>query len=219
MIAFLKKVKQNIDRRSAVCSMVIAAAGASSRMGGGNKLLLPLAGQPVLVHTLLAAERARFVSEIVIAAREEDLLTYADLCKAYAISKPVKVIVGGASRTESVYRAALETRNDAGLIAVHDGARPLATPEWIDGVIQKAIRSLAVAPAVPVRDTIKVAEDGAVKETPNRAQLFAVQTPQVFDAVLLRAALQAALEEKAELTDDCAAMERLHKEVLLTETI
>ena len=80
------------------CSAIIAAAGSSSRMGGENKLLMPLGGMPVLAHTLLAVERAEGVDEIVIAAREEELLTYAELCKAYGLHKPIKVIVGGAAR-------------------------------------------------------------------------------------------------------------------------
>ena len=85
----------------------------------------------VLAHTLRAVDAAQSVDEIVIAAREEDLLTYAELCKTYGIRKPVKVVVGGATRQESVLRAALEARADAKLLAVQDGARPLVTPELL----------------------------------------------------------------------------------------
>lgn len=80
------------------CTAILAAAGSSQRMGGENKLLLPLDGMPVLAHTLRAVDTAQSVDEIVIAAREEDLLTYAELCKTYGIRKPVKVVVGGATR-------------------------------------------------------------------------------------------------------------------------
>lgn len=80
---------------------ILAAAGSSQRMGGENKLLLPLDGMPVLAHTLRAVDAARSVDEIVIAAREEDLLTYAELCKTYGIRKPVKVVVGGATKTRN----------------------------------------------------------------------------------------------------------------------
>ena len=189
------------------CTAILAAAGSSQRMGGENKLLLPLDGMPVLAHTLRAVDAAQSVDEIVIAAREEDLLTYAELCKTYGIRKPVKVVVGGATREESVLRAALEARADAKLLAVQDGARPLVTPELFD----------AAAPAVPVHDTIKLARDRRVTETPDRSMLFAVQTPQVFDAGLLKAALQSALTEHAALTDDCSAVERLGKAVYLTD--
>lgn len=80
------------------CTAILAAAGSSQRMGGENKLLLPLDGMPVLAHTLRAVDAAQSVDEIVIAAREEDLLTYAELCKTYGIRKPVKVVVGGATK-------------------------------------------------------------------------------------------------------------------------
>ena len=195
------------------CTAILAAAGSSQRMGSENKLLLPLDGMPVLAHTLRAVDAAQSVDEIVIAAREEDLLTYAELCKTYGIRKPVKVVVGGATRQESVLRAALEARADAKLLAVQDGARPLVTPELFDAVVLRA----AVCPAVPVHDTIKLARDRRVTETPDRSMLFAVQTPQVFDAGLLKAALQSALTEHAALTDDCSAVERLGKEVYLTD--
>ena len=196
------------------CTAILAAAGSSQRMGGENKLLLPLDGMPVLAHTLRAVDAAQSVDEIVIAAREEDLLTYAELCKTYGIRKPVKVVVGGATRQESVLRAALEARADAKLLAVQDGARPLVTPELFDAVV---LRAAVCAPAVPVHDTIKLARDRRVTETPDRSMLFAVQTPQVFDAGLLKAALQSALTEHAALTDDCSAVERLGKAVYLTD--
>ena len=199
------------------CTAIIAAAGSSRRMGGGNKLLLPLDGAPVLAHTLRAVERAESVDEIVIAAREEDLLAYAELCKAYGIQKPVKVILGGATREESVLRAALEAKAGAKLLAVQDGARPLVTPELFDAVVLRASVCAAAAPAVPVHDTVKAARDCRVTETPDRSTLFAVQTPQVFDAGLLKAALQSALTDNAALTDDCSAVERLGKAVYLTD--
>lgn len=199
------------------CAAVIAAAGSSQRYGAENKLLAPLGGESVLAHTLRAVEATERVDEIVIAAREEELLLFADICKACGIQKPCKVVVGGATRTESVLRAALETNPKARLIAVHDGARPLARPELIDRVVGQAAAVSAAAPAVPVRDTIKVADGRVVRETPARATLFAVQTPQVFDSALLKAALQSALTDGAELTDDCSAVERLGKAVYLTE--
>lgn len=199
------------------CTAVIAAAGSSRRYGEENKLLMPLAGIPVLARTLLAVEHAESIDEIVIAARESDLMVYAELCRTYGLQKPVKIVVGGATRTESVLRAALEANAEAKLIAVQDGARPLVTPELIDEVVQRAALCSAAAPAVPVKDTIKVAQNHVVQQTPNRAVLFAVQTPQVFDAGLLKAALQSALADGAQITDDCSAVERFGKEIYLTD--
>lgn len=214
-----KKLFPNHRPAHPYCSALIAAAGSSQRMEGENKLLLPLGGKPVIAHTLQAMDAAPSINEIIIAAREEDLLRFAELCKTYGITKPVKVITGGKTRTESVLRAAMEANKDADLLAVHDGARPFATPELIDSVVEAARVNFAAAPAIPVKDTVKVAIDGVVRETPDRSMLYAVQTPQVFDAQLLRAALQSAVDADVALTDDCSAVERLGKEIYLTEGI
>ena len=215
MIPFFKKIRAAQRPR---CAALVAAAGSSSRMGGINKLLEPLDGIPVLVRTLTALERAQRVDSIVIATREEDLITVSQLCKTYGITKCKKVIRGGEDREHSVLLAALEAEPDTELLAVQDGARPLVSPALIDRVIEAAQRCGATAPAIPVKDTIKtVREDEAVKETLERSRLRAVQTPQVFEASLLKAALQAALEEGAVLTDDCSAVERLGKVVYLIE--
>ena len=200
------------------CTAIVAAAGSSTRMGGEvNKLLLPLERVPVLARTLTALDLASRVDAIVIAAREEDILPFSDLCRTYGIRKPVKVVRGGDSREESVLRAALEADPRTELLAVQDGARPLVTPALIDAVAEKAARCNAAAPAIPVKDTIKVAADGTVRETLDRGTLRAIQTPQIFEADLLKAALQSALEAGAELTDDCSAVERLGKVVYLVE--
>lgn len=177
------------NRTHPYCAALIAAAGSSTRYGGENKLLQTLDGIPVLVRTLLTIDRVEGIDEIVIAAREDELLPYAELCKTFGLRKPVKVIVGGATRTESVLRAALEASPETEFFAVQDGARPLVTVELIDEVLDAARVYLAAAPPVPVRDTIKVAHDGIVERTPDRSTLFAVQTPQVFAADLLKAAL------------------------------
>lgn len=199
------------------CSVIVAAAGSSSRMGGENKLMQPLDGVPVLAHTLMALNMSELADEIVVAAREEDLLAYGGLCKLYGIAKPVKIVRGGESRLESVYLASLECNRDAAFLAVHDGARPLATAELIDRTIALAHRTNAAAPAVPVKDTIKIVRDGRVASTPERDSLRAIQTPQVFDASLLRAALESVRAAGESVSDDCSAVERLGKEIYLTE--
>lgn len=213
----IKKLLGRKDNSRPICSAVVPAAGNSSRMGGENKLFMMLDGIPVLARTLLALDSAALVDEIVVASRESDLLAIADLCRDYGVRKPVKIVLGGESRLESVLLATMECRQDAAFLAVHDGARPLADGAFIDAVIAHAQRTNAAAPAVPVKDTIKVARDGVVESTPDRSLLFAVQTPQVFDAQLLRAALQSAKEADAAVTDDCSAVERLGKSVYLTE--
>ena len=215
-MGFWNTVQKWQEKALPPCSMVVAAAGSSVRMGGQDKLFTPLSGVPVLMRTLRAIDRAVLVTEIVIAAQEDKMETIAELCARCAMKKPVKVVRGGASRTESVLAAALECDPKAELIAVHDGARPLVRPELIDDMIRAGHRTQAAAPAVPVTDTVKVAdESGLVLSTPDRSTLYAVQTPQVFQANILKAALQAALASGEPLTDDCAAVERLGKQVWL----
>ena len=215
MFSFFKKIRESSRPQ---CTALVAAAGSSSRMGGVNKLLEPLDGVPVLARTLTALQLARQVDEIVVACREEDLLPISGLCHTYGITKCSKVIRGGESRVHSVLLAALEASPESRLLAVQDGARPLVTPELIDRVISAAVRCGAAAPAVPLKDTVKEVRDGgAVERTLDRSSLRAVQTPQVFDAQLLKAALQDALEQGAAVTDDCAAVERLGKVVFLVE--
>lgn len=148
------------------CSAIVAAAGSSRRMGEVNKLMAPLLdGVPVLAWTLRALNEAELVDEIVVAVREEDLLSTGDLCKIYGISKPVKIVRGGDTRLDSVLAASLECREDAAFLAVHDGARPLASPALIDRTIALARRTNAAAPAVPVKDTVKLVRDGVVVST------------------------------------------------------
>lgn len=214
MIPFFKRAR---EARRPRCAALVAAAGSASRMGGVDKQLTELDGVPVLVRTLLALENARRVDTIVVAAREDQLVEISRLCREYGITKCAKVVRGGENRVHSVLLAALEA-GDAELLAVQDGARPLTTPQLIDEVIALAERCGAAAPAVPVKDTVKqVRSDGAVERTLNRSALRAVQTPQVFQADLLKAALQSALESGAAVTDDCGAVERLGKTVYLTE--
>ena len=213
MFPFFKKLKNPARKR---CAALVAAAGSSSRMGGVNKLLQPLDGIPVLARTLQALEQAGRVDEIIVATREEDLTEIAHLCHTYGITKCTKVIRGGESRAHSVMLAALEAGADTELLAVQDGARPLVTPELIDDVIAAASRCGAAAPAVPVKDTIKrVRDDNAVADTVDRSTLRAVQTPQVFQADILKAALQSVFEQGVEVTDDCSAVEKLGKTVYL----
>ncbi|QUO38086.1 2-C-methyl-D-erythritol 4-phosphate cytidylyltransferase [Dysosmobacter sp. Marseille-Q4140] len=214
MIPFFKRAR---EARRPRCAALVAAAGSASRMGGVDKQLTELDGVPVLVRTLLALENARRVDTIVVAAREDQLVEISRLCREYGITKCAKVVRGGENRVHSVLLAALEA-GDAELLAVQDGARPLTTPQLIDEVIALAERCGAAAPAVPVKDTVKqVRSDGAVERTLDRSALRAVQTPQVFQADLLKAALQSALESGAAVTDDCGAVERLGKTVYLAE--
>ena len=198
------------------CSMIVVAAGSSSRMGQ-DKMMMDLDGMPVLGRTLQALEWCPAVEEIIVVTREDLIPVIGSLCRDMGLLKVRKVVRGGADRVESARLGTLEVGGKARLIGIHDGARPFVSPELVEAVVNQAMKSGAAAPAVPVQDTIKVARNGIVEDTPDRSTLYAVQTPQIFDEALIRAALQKALDDHAPLTDDCSAVERLGMPVTLVE--
>lgn len=197
------------------CGAVIVAAGNASRMGGIDKVMAPLEGEAMIVRTVRQFQTCDAVSEIVIVTREDLILPISGACRE--MGKVKAVVVGGSSRQESVALGLNALSEKIGLVAVHDGARPLVSWQLIDRTIRAANTYGAAAPAIPVKDTIKVVEGRVVQSTPDRATLFAVQTPQVFDFDLLRGALKKARDEGAQVTDDCSAVERLGMKVKIVE--
>lgn len=212
---FFKKRKRDAYQ-GPTCTCVVPAAGSSTRMEGRDKLMEPLGGQPVILRTLRALSDSPCVEEILVVTREELLIPIADLCRESGLSKVTQILLGGATRLESVYKGVTQVSPKAKLIAVHDAARPLVSQAVIAQAVAAAQRFPAAAPAVALKDTVKEVEGELVTATPDRAKLRAIQTPQVFDADLLRAALQKAMEDGVDVTDDCAAVERLGAAVCLT---
>jgi len=190
------------------CSAIVAAAGSSTRMGT-NKLLMEIDGIPILARTLENLQCCDDIHEIVIACRSEDIVVYSDLAAKYNITKISKIVKGGADRAASVYAGLMEANKRATLAAVHDAARPFASPELMSRIIRLAAYSNAAIPVIPVKDTIKYVEKGVITQTPDRALLHAAQTPQVFDIDLLKGALQKARESGFAVTDDASAVEAL----------
>ena len=197
------------------CGAVIVAAGSASRMGGIDKVMAPLGGEPMILRTVRAFEDCEAVKEIVIVTRQDLMGPIAELCSGF--TKIRSVVQGGSSRQESVKLGLLAFSKEVRLAAVHDGARPLVSGELIDKVIRAAHSYGAAAPAIPVKDTIKVFEGGFIAATPDRSTLRAVQTPQVIDRDLLLGALEKAEQEGAALTDDCSAVEHIGMRVRLVE--
>ena len=196
-----------IDSDTYPCAAIIVAAGNATRMGG-EKQFLSLRGIPVLARTLMAFEKASSVRDIIVVARENDLCDVQHLAEIYHISKLKDVVVGGAQRQDSVSNGLKVVQPDVVYVAIHDGARPLITPEQINQVILDAGQTGAAALGVPVKDTIKQAdESGCIESTVPRDRLFAIQTPQVFDVSVYRKALQQAIEQKLSVTDDCMICE------------
>ncbi len=189
------------------CGAVIVAAGNASRMGGIDKVMANLRGEPMIVRTVRAFQNCDAIREIVIVTREDLVKNIMEMCADF--SKVKTVSVGGADRAESVSRGLAMLSPKVRLAAVHDGARPLVTNEVIDRAVRTAHSYGAAAPGVPVKDTVKVVVGGVVETTPDRSRLQAIQTPQVFDIDLLTGALEKAKKDNAPITDDCSAVERL----------
>ncbi len=201
----------------AVISAVIVAAGNSTRMGA-NKQLLMLGDRPVIAHTLAAFENTPIVSEIVLVTREEDIDLLRGIAAQYGITKLAAVVTGGAERQDSVANGIAACRDDAAYFAIHDGARPLITPKLITEVIETAMCDGAAAAAVRVKDTVKVADErGFIIDTPDRAALWNVQTPQVFERALYLDAMAQAKVRGHSVTDDCRLAELAGYRVRLVE--
>ena len=197
------------------CGAVIVAAGTASRMGGIDKVMAPIGGEPMICRTVRTFQQCDAIREIVIVTRPDLLVPVMDLCHEY--DKVRAVIAGGASRQESVKLGLNALSKKTKLVAVQDGARPLITWQVIDRTVRAAHTYGAAAPAIPVKDTIKTVQGGIVINTPDRAQLKAVQTPQVFDLDLLKGALARAEKNGDQVTDDCSAVELLGMSVRIVE--
>ena len=197
------------------CGAVIVAAGSASRMGGIDKVMAPLKGEPMILRTVRAFQSCDAIAEIVIVTRPDLIAPITGLCQE--MDKVRAVVPGGSSRQESVELGLNALSKETELAAVHDGARPLVSGEIIDRTVRAAHSYGAAAPAIPVKDTVKIEKGGLVDATPDRAHLRAVQTPQVMDKDLLKGALQKAREDGAAVTDDCSAVERLGMKIRLVE--
>ena len=217
-MGFLEKLLKKKAKESApFCSVVVVAAGQASRMEGIDKILCPMGGEAIVLHAIAPFQASDLVDEIVIVTREDLMAPIGSLCSEKGYDKVKRLVRGGASRPQSVM-AGLEACDPAAdLIAIHDGARPFVTEEIIEETIRAARKHHAAAPAIPVKDPIKRAVNGVVTETPDRSELFAVQTPQIFDASLIKGAVGKALQEDAPVTDDCSAVERIGFSVVLTQ--
>lgn len=197
------------------CGAVIVAAGSASRMGGIDKVMAELGGEPMIARTVRQFQNCEAISQIVVVTRQDLILPITRLCRD--MDKVTAVVAGGSTRQESVHLGLNALGGTVKLAAIHDGARPLVTWQVIDRAVRAANTYGAAAPAIPVKDTIKVEQGGLVAATPDRAALRAVQTPQVFDFDLLRGALAKAEAEGAQVTDDCSAVERMGMKVKLVE--
>lgn len=197
---------------------IIVAAGSSQRMGKDvNKQFLLVNDVPVLARTLLNFAAARSIDEIIVVTKQENILTVSSMIKDFDIKKISAIIPGGKTRQESVSNGLNQLKWD-GFVAIHDGARPFATPSLIDSVVSTAHSFGAAAPGIVPKDTIKIVNGNSlVSQTPDRDTLRAIQTPQVFRTDELKLAYIRAIESGFEGTDDCSVAEKAGISVCITE--
>ena len=198
--------------------LLIPAAGMGKRMGGEwqsqgkpqcNKLRLTLLGKPILAWTLLAAESAASIHWIGLVGQPIDWPIWESLLAELGLSKPVELIQGGTTRQESVYNGLQALPTDAKHVLIHDGARALATPELFNRCAAALDTYVGFVAAVPVKDTIKVVDDQQqICSTPDRAHLWAAQTPQGFNVEKLKACHEEGRRQGWEVTDDAALFEK-----------
>ena len=201
-------------------SVIIAAAGAASRMQGKDKILCKINGKEVLLYSVLAFDSAECTDKIVVVTSQEKTDAVKGLLESAHLSVPFEVTCGGDTRQKSVYNAlkCCDEKSDA--IMIHDGARPMVTSKLIDTLYKEVIKNKkdAAAVGVKVKDTIKkVSQNGEIDCTIDRESLVAIQTPQCFDSKLYNEAYKAAIEKNNDYTDDCQLVEALGKKVYVVE--
>lgn len=199
---------------------IILAAGRSTRMGGGiDKAFLSLVNKPVVAWSLLAFERSPEIDRIVLVVRKDQLLASKAVVKMFGIAKLDKIVAGGNKRQESVQAGLAACDIDTRYVVIHDGARPLVTSDLVSEVVKAVKKADAVTVGRPVTDTLKTCAKGTtVSATVSREKLWSVQTPQAFQLRVLKKAY-AALDPKAEVTDDCQAVELAGGTVKIVESL
>ncbi|MDR9402720.1 MAG: 2-C-methyl-D-erythritol 4-phosphate cytidylyltransferase [Halothece sp. Uz-M2-17] len=199
--------------------LLIPAAGRGQRMGSDrNKLLLPLLGKPLLAWTLLAAESSTEINWIGIVGQPYDFPDFRGIVEDLNLKTPVTFVEGGKTRQESVCNGLDALPKTASQVLIHDGARCLVTRELFDRCSEALNTCQGLIAAVPVKDTIKVVdEQGFVKDTPERRQMWAAQTPQGFQVELLKSCHRQGKVLGWEVTDDAALFERCQLPVKIVE--
>lgn len=196
--------------------VVIPAAGQGKRMKAGkNKLFIELSGTPIIVYTLRVFEEDPYCRGIFLSINPKEEDYFKEMVTSFGFKKVRKLVEGGKERQQSVHNALKYVREE--IILVHDGARPFIDQEQISELTSAASLHGGAIIAVPVKDTIKKANDRSVTETVERSSLWAVQTPQAFRASILIHAHEKAEEESYLGTDDSSLLERIDEQVVIIE--
>lgn len=185
---------------------VVLAAGNGTRMGiDKSKLLIDIGGKTVIERSVAVFENMAEIDEIIVVCRECDVEIFSKLLP----QENITFVIGGETRQQSV-KNAVETIDDCDYIIIHDGARPLVTPETVVKTLDEAQIRKAAATGVFVKDTVKVVDESLnIVATPNRKNLVLIQTPQIFEFNTYKNALEAAQKDGKDYTDDCQLVEHI----------
>lgn len=197
-------------------SAILVCAGNASRMGGVNKILMPLGDSTVIGHSMLAFEKSPDIAEMIVVTKPDYFDAIRETADKLGITKLAQLTEGGDTRQQSVMQGLRLVSHDSQYVAIHDGARPLVKPEHIAAVIKDARVFGGATLGVPVKDTIKVVDDGLITDTPYRPRLYITQTPQVFRKRLYFEAVDFAMEHGLDFTDDCQLVEAIGGKVYMT---
>jgi 2-C-methyl-D-erythritol 4-phosphate cytidylyltransferase len=200
---------------------ILPAAGMGTRMGGETpKQFLELDGSPILLHTLRRLASCELITDIILAARTDEIERLEQRVKGEKLRQPVRVVKGGATRQESVAAALEYVSDDTELVAVHDAVRPFVTREQIARIIEEARKCGAAILGTPAMDTVKEVKRGSLPEdvalitgTIPRERVVLAQTPQVFRTKLLKEAFAKAIADQVNTSDEAGLIERLGHEV------
>jgi 2-C-methyl-D-erythritol 4-phosphate cytidylyltransferase len=198
---------------------IIAAAGRGSRMGGKPaKQFLELAGTPIIFHTLSRFEQCGLIQEIIVVLPADEIAGFLSLADKRGVHKLARVVSGGTTRAESVWRGLQAIRaSKVQIVTVHDGVRPFVTPDEIERTVRAAEEAGAAIMVAPVIDTMKEVKQGEIARTLNRSQLRRALTPQSFRYDLLYRAYEEADVLDPELTDESSLVERLGARIVAVE--
>lgn len=197
-------------------SAIIVCAGDSRRMGGQDKMLLKLANTNVMGMSMLAYEKSKSIKDIIVVTKENLVSAVKKTAKELGITKLTHITLGGKTRQQSVLNGLKLIDRDTTMIAIHDGARPLVDMGDIERTIKDARVFGGAVLGVPVKDTIKIVEDGLIADTPYRPKLFATQTPQIFKRRLYFEAVDFATANGLDFTDDCQLAESIGAKIHMT---
>ena len=203
------------------CTAIVLAAGQGKRMGTKvQKQYLEISGKPVLFYSLDVFQKSDIIDDIILVVGEnQEEYCQKEIVEKFHITKVRKIVNGGAERYHSVWNGLQQIAED-GYVFIHDGARPFVTEEILSRAYETVQREKACVVGMPVKDTIKIADDeGFAKETPNRSLVWMVQTPQVFETILIKNAYSLLMDQEIiQVTDDAMVVETmLQRKVKLVE--